>query len=166
MKKILTIILLFLSFIGKSQKIDYPYYYIKGNDTLGIVISVTQAQKIDNDYTLLNLLKQYKFNSDKLDSINIVINDDFKNEVAQLKLKSQNLEEQLNLKDSLINNLKDQISKYQSDQNLSNTQLQKSDEIINNYKKENRRLRFKNFLGFSVGGGSLIGIIILLLVKK
>ena len=166
MKKIILLISILISFISvKSQQ--YPSFYRSPHgDTLGIVFSIDQAQKIDNDYDLLNLYKQSNYKYEKLDSAYIIVVNGLNQQVAALRVKISTLEGINTLKDSAISNLKEQISKYKLDLSLADKQSIDKDLIINNYKKENRKLKTQKFLGFTIGGGSLIGIIILLLLKK
>lgn len=163
MKKILLLITLLLTFsFAFSQKsqpsMDFPQYYIKNGDTLGIIISLEQAQKIDNDYDMLELLKNYKLSFEKLDSAYIVVIDNLKQQVAVLNLKISNLEGIIKLKDSQIDNLKEQIDKYRRDNELANAQLKAKDEIISNYKKEKKSAFLKTFT-------LVIGVGILFLLK-
>lgn len=160
MKKTLLLLLSFLicSLLSFSQSTDFPQYYIKNGDTLGIIISLEQAQKIDNDYDMLDLLKNYKVAVDKLDSAYIFVIDNMKQQVAVLNLKISQLEGIIKLKDSQIDNLKDQIDKYRRDNDLANAQLKAKDEIIDNYKKEKKSAFLKTF-------ALVIGIGVLFLLK-
>jgi hypothetical protein len=164
MKKIIFLIFALFSIISlKSQTTgNYPFFYIKGYDTLGVVFSVEQAQKIDNDYQLLSLLKKSKIQSDSLSNAYITIVNSMGQQIAELKLKISTLEEKMLLKDSEINNLKDQIELYKRDIALAGEQSANKDKIITNYKKENRKLKFQKFFGFTVGGAALIAVIVLL----
>lgn len=160
MKKTLLLLLSFLicSLLSFSQSTDFPQYYIKNGDTLGIIISLEQAQKIDNDYDMLDLLKNYKVAVDKLDSAYIFVIDNMKQQVAVLNLKISQLEGIIKLKDSQIDNLKDQIDKYRRDNDLANAQLKAKDEIIDNYKKAKKSAFLKTF-------ALVIGIGVLFLLK-
>jgi|APCry1669189665_1035243.scaffolds.fasta_scaffold04455_4 hypothetical protein len=166
MKKLLILIFILISFSLKSQTI-YPSYYIKNGDTLGVIITIQQAQKIDNDYDLLSLLKEYKTKQDKLDSSYLVVIDNYGKEVATLKLKISTLEDLNNGKNLEIANLKSQIDGYKQDKLLSDLQLAKKDTIISNYKVQNIKLKVQRTVAFGVGGGlTIVGIILLLFVKK
>jgi TolA-binding protein len=162
MKKLLLLLTLTLSsFFVFSQKTDipeFPQYYIVNGDTLGIIISLEQAQKIDNDYDMLDLLRNYKVAVDKLDSAYIFVIDNMKQQVAVLNLKISQLEGIIKLKDSQIDNLKEQIDKYRRDSELANAQLKAKDEIIDNYKKEKKSAFLKTF-------ALVIGVGVLFLLK-
>ena len=168
MKRLIFLILtIFLVNNTKAQRLSeeavFPQFYIQNGDTMGITFSIKQAQKIDNDYDLLYLLKQAKFNYEKLDSASIVVINGLGQQVAELKIKVNKLEDINRQSDLQIANLKEQILKYERDSFFSAMQLAKKDTIINNYKKENRKLKTQRFLGFTIGGGSFLAVIILIL---
>lgn len=158
MKKILLLLsfLMSISFIfGQNKDVpEFPQYYIKNGDTLGVIISLEQAQKIDNDYDMLELLRNYKVSVDKLDSAYIFVIDNMKQQVAVLNLKITQLEGIIKIKDSQIENLKEQIDKYRRDNDLANAQLKAKDEIIDNYKKE-KKSAFLKTLTLIVAIGTL-----------
>jgi len=58
MKKLLTLLFSLIVILSFGQKQIPPYYLIENNDTIGVVLSVKQAQKLDNDLEMLKLLKQ------------------------------------------------------------------------------------------------------------
>lgn len=167
MKKILFLLLgLFtLTTLRAQVKQEYPQSYIKDGKTY-VVFTLEQAQKIDNDYDLLVLLKQSKAQYEKLDTANIIVINNLGAQVAELKLKINTLDGLLKDRDMQINNLKDQINKYEKDQLLANEQSMKKDSIISNNTKQIRKLKRQKFLGFTVGGGGLVSVIVLLLLKK
>ena len=169
MKKVLILLLSIFTIIStKAQfnNIDYPQYIVKNGDTIGVMITVSQAQKIDSDYDLLDLLKKAKVQSDKADSACVVVVNNLGHQVAELKLKVTKMDELVKIKDEQISNLKSQISKYEQDSFLSTKQLALKDEIIGNYKKENLKLKTQKIVGFTIGGGGLVAAIVLLLVKR
>jgi hypothetical protein len=169
MKKVLILLLSIFTIIStKAQfnNIDYPQYVVKNGDTIGVMITVSQAQKIDSDYDLLDLLKKAKVQSDKADSACVVVVNNLGHQVAELKLKVTKMDELEKIKDEQISNLKSQISKYEQDSFLSTKQLALKDEIIGNYKKENLKLKTQKIVGFTIGGGGLVAAIVLLLVKR
>ena len=164
MKKFLLFTLfLLLSILSKAQN-NFPHYYIKNGDTIGVVISIKQAQKIDNDYDLLSLLKKSKIEESKVDSAYIVVINNYGQEVAQLKLKISTMDDIDLIKDKEISNLRSQIDEYERDKLLSDLQLAKKDTIIQNYKGQVVKLKLQKTIAFSVGGGlTILGILLLLL---
>lgn len=168
MKKLLLLLAILLSFtVLKAQTGQYPSFYLdQKGDTLGVIFSIEQAQKIDNDYDLLNMFKQSKLQYEQLDSAYLIVIDKQNQQVASLKVKISELEDLDRMKDSQIKNLQEQIMKYKLDLSLSDKQSSDKDLIINNLKSDNRKLKVQKFFGFTIGGGSLVGIIVLLLIRK
>jgi hypothetical protein len=160
MKKIILLLILIIIFnVGKSQS-----YYINKGDTLGVIITVQQAQQLDKDYDLLNLLKEYKIKHDSLDAAYLIVVDNFGKKVAELNLKVSKLEEINTNKDNMISNLKAQIEQYKKDVLLGDSQSAKKDTIISTYRAQNVKLKIQRTIAFAVGGGlTLLGIILLIL---
>jgi len=167
MKKILLITLSFiLAFSAKSQLNQlYPRFYIQNGDTLGVIISIKQAQKIDNDYDILSLFKKSGKYSDSLQSSYILVVDNMGKEIAELKVKNSKFESIDSIQTEMISNLKLQILNYQKSDSLANKELADDNEIIKNYKKENTKLRIQKFISGTLGTGLLITVVTLLLVK-
>ncbi len=166
MKKILLLLLGIFTFITLKAQVseEYPRYYIKDGQTY-VIFTLEQAQKIDNAYDLLYLLKQSKLQYEKLDSANIIVVNRLGEQVAELKLKTNTLEDLVKDKSLQISNLKEQISKYERDRLLSNEQSIKKDSIISNNTKQIKKLKKQKFFGFTFGGGGLVAVILLLLLK-
>lgn len=65
--RIIILIFLFIGSInlyGQTEK--YPRYYIQGGDTLGVIYSIDQVQKIYNDQVLLSLFRGMRVGCDSL----------------------------------------------------------------------------------------------------
>lgn len=165
MKKLLLLLLILTSFTAKSQ-MKYPSFYIKNGDTLGVIISVKQAQQIDNAFDVLAILKRSKVSYDKLDSAYIKVVEETGRQIAELKVRVTKSDELVTLDKTEIKNLKTQIDKYEFDKKLSDIQIDNQKKIISNDEKEIRKLKTQRFLGFTIGGGSLIGVIVLLFIHK
>jgi hypothetical protein len=58
MKSIFLTILLSLTYLISSAQTELPRYLIEGGDTIGVIISIEQAQKLDNNSELLELFKK------------------------------------------------------------------------------------------------------------
>lgn len=180
MKKILiTILLSFFGFMSYSQvynrydvvsidsNLNNPRYLVGYTDTkadtIGIVLTIQQAQKIDNDLELLNLYKQVRSNCDSTVNFLVRVVDNYKkmNIVAQQTFKTY---------ESSIANLKLQIGNLNNQIEVKDNQLFFKENIIRNKdllieleEKEIKQLkRQKN--GLVIGGVSLgVGFIYMLL---
>lgn len=169
MKRILfLLIVMFSTFSSNAQTTDvkatddFPQYYVKGKDTIGVIFTVAQAQKIDNDYELLALLKKSKIQSDSLINAYITVVDLQGKQIAKLELKTSLLEDLNKIKDSEIENLKQQISQYKKDKVLSDSIIVNDNKQITSYKKEARKLRTQKYIFTGIGVAVAVAILVLL----
>lgn len=164
MKKILLFIALIISCISlKAQTTQQtPYYLVKNGDTVGVVISITQAQKIDNDLQLLSLLQDARVKESTLDSAYVSVIDNYGKEVAELNVKISAMQDIDTTKDSQINNLKQQIIQYQEYKKLADEQYLKQDTLITNYKKQVTKLKIQKDVGLAAGA---LGILLFIITK-
>lgn len=145
----------------------YPAYHIVNGDTIGIIITVKQAQKIDNDLELLQLFKASKVNCDSTIKTYLIIVDEYDKQIITLENKINVLTTIKDTQNSMINNLNLRINNYKEELSLADKQLSISDKIIKNDEKIIKRLKFKNYL--TIGGGILgtaLGLILGLMVIK
>jgi len=166
MKKLLQILVLLLASIPvfsqfSNQSDGYPKYLMNGKDTVGVVISVEQARKIDNDYDLIVLLKKYKSQCDSTQAAYVSVVDQLNNQIALLNVKISDMDSIKSTQKSMIDNLNQQINAYKSVINIGNQQAAKQNEIITNLTSENKKLKVQKYLG----GGLAVVIITFLLLK-
>lgn len=156
MKSILLFLFTLVSTCLYSQAVDVelPRYYIVQNDTVGIIISVEQAQKIDNDLEIKKLLELSMIKCDSLSNQYVVVVDKLNKQVAILELKINELNNASSTQNKMIGELKAKIDNYSKDLKLCDEQNKKKDEIISNQKKTIRKLTW--------GGGT--GVVALLVV--
>jgi len=143
-----------------------PYYY--DGIIIGVLFSVEQAQKIDNDYEMYTLMdsiiRQYGLN----DSITIGIINEQGKKIATLEVKVDNLEEMINDKESMIGNRDEVINELMDKVELQNRQIKLFKEKENSYEeekkaleKEVRRQKRQKILGFIATTATTVGIVIL-----
>lgn len=146
-----------------TPKIEYPSYYVNNNgDTLGILISVEQAQKVDNDLELLGLLKNMKFKSDSALSSYIIVVDKYENRIAILDAKISTLDSINSDRKEMINNLNKQIFNFKSQIDIADNQIRLNNDIIKNKDKRIRRLQVQKIFGFIGSGAFFVASAILL----
>jgi hypothetical protein len=146
---------------------SYPAYHIVNGDTVGIIITIKQAQKIDNDLELLQLFKASKINCDSTLKTYLIIVDEYDKQILTLENKINVLTTIKDTQNSMINNLNLRINNYKEDLVLADKQLSISDKIIKNDEKIIKKLKFKNYL--TIGGGILgttLGLLLGLMISK
>jgi|688.fasta_scaffold08041_17 hypothetical protein len=163
MKKIFITLLIFLSYltcIGQNTK-SFPQYYILEGDTVGIILSIEQAQKIDNDIEILKLLQTLSIECDSLDTYYIKIINGLEDVIVIYELKIQNLTEQSELKNQEIIKLKELISLREKQLILSDNQKKNDSLIIKGLKKDITKLKTKNVVTLTTG--ILVSVILVFL---
>lgn len=163
-KTILTLILTLTTLFCKSQDQNLPRYLVENNDTIGIVMSVEQAQSLDNSVELLNLFKQMSINCDMIDTIYIQIINSLEEKVALLEIQKKDLINQGKEKDIVINKLQTALGNCEKNVGLCNDQLELKNDEIKVLKKEIFRQKVKKLI--SVGGNVVLAIITTVIIIK
>ena len=160
MKSILAFIfscLLTLSSFGQStsDSTSYPQYYVVNGDTVGVILTIEQLQKIDNDLEIKNLLEKSLIDCDSLSSQYIVVVSKLENRVTILEVKNSELLKASEQQDQIIKQLNLKVSNYEKDLNLCDEQNKKKDTIISNQQSTINKLL--------IGGGALnLGLLVIL----
>lgn len=132
---IFTIPFTFCKSLNNSDSTEYPRYYIVNGDTLGVILTVEQVQKIDNDLELKILLEKSLIDCNSLSSQYIVVISNLENRIAILELKELELYNVNNTQSQIINKLNTEISIYNKELSLCDEQGKNKDSIIKNQKK-------------------------------
>lgn len=152
----LLFILTCISFVGFSgnpfKKEDLPQYYIQNGDTIGILLTVEQVQKLDNNSELLVLFKKLSIKCDSLDAYYVKVIDNMNDKMGLLEVKISNMSEQSKKQDDIIIKLKEQISIKQSQLDITEKQRSNDSIIIKDLKKDLRKSKFKNVIGWTATG--------------
>jgi len=162
MKLIFTIMLMISSILSFSQT-DYPRIEI---DSLGhkvVVMTIEQAQKIDNNLEILNLLEKQGTQYDSLNVAFLKVVDDLNKQVSLLELNVNKLKDQIMDKDIQISYLQQELSNSESNIKLCEIQKNNDKEEINILKKEVKKQKMQKFGGFIVGLAAIVGGVLVLL---
>jgi hypothetical protein len=135
-------------------------------DTMGIIFSLEQAQKIDNDLEMKSLLEKKGYACDSTLSKFIKLVDEKTAFISSLDLKIKSLEDLLKDKDLSIDNLNSRISNLNLDVIFSNQQLTRKDGIIQNKDVQINTLKVQRAWAIGGGvsallGGILIGVLLI-----
>lgn len=163
MKKIiLSLLFIIFSVIVYSQ--GYPRIE---TDSLGhkfVVMTIEQAQKIDNNFELLNLLKKQGFECDSLNLYYLRVIDNYGRQVALFELDINTLRELVGDKDRQILNLTEQLTNITRTDSLCEQQKLNNEEEIKVLKKEVKTQKIKKLIGYCVGLLGGLGSLTLVLV--
>ena len=150
MKKIILFLLILLNFNCFSQGKEYPIFDKDPNTgQMLVIMTLEQAQKLDNKTDLTDLFKNVDLEETKYDSACIKIVDTQNQEIAEMTTQE-------------ISNLQNQITNFQKDLQDCNKQFADQDQIIKDQKKIIKKQKLKMIVADVVGGLAIIGSIILL----
>lgn len=164
MKKfILSLLFILFSVIVYSQ--EYPRIE---TDSLGhkfIVMTIEQAQKIDNNFELLSLLKKQGSECDSLNLSYLKVIDNYGRQVSLFELDIKTIKEKVDDKDRQLINLNEQLTNMIRTDSLCEQQKLNNDEEIKVLKKEIKTQKIKKLIGYGVGllgsfGGLAIAILL------
>lgn len=166
MKNFLILLFLVISTISFSQEIEYPRYEV---DSLGqkvVVMTIEQAQKLDNNSDLLELFEQLNTQIGSYDSVCVQAINDKNVVISNQKVLIDELKNSLDTKDSAITNLQNQVTKYQVNEVILNDQITNLNQQIKLKDDKIRQQKTKMIIGGSIGGVSIIGLILGILLVK
>lgn len=166
MKNLLILLFGLLMSVNSFSQIDYPRYEV---DSLGqkvVVMTIEQAQKLDNNSELLELFEQLNTQIGSYDSICIQTINAKDVVISEQKVLIEQLKSSLDTKDAAITNLQNQISKYQENEILFNSQITNLNNQIKLKDDKIKDQRKKMIIGGSIGGVSIIGLILGILFVK
>ena len=103
---LLSLLILIIPTLSFSQNNDLPQYFIEGGDTIGILLSIEQVQKLDNNSQLLDLFKQLQIDCDNIETSYAGVINKCNEKIALLELNLSDFRNQSIEKDNLILNLK------------------------------------------------------------
>jgi uncharacterized protein (DUF3084 family) len=159
MKRFLLIFSLVLSLSSFAQ-IDYPRYE---KDSLGqqvVVMTISQAMKLDNNSELLGLFEKLNSQIGSYDSVCIKVINDKERVISAQKLQISSLKEALTNKDQKIQNLQKQIVLYIDRVGILEKQIENRETVISEKNLQIRGLKTKMIFGGIGGGVAIIGLVL------
>ena len=169
MKNFLTLIIgMILSLSAYSQysqpKIDYPRFEI---DSLGqqvLVMTIEQAQNLDNGADLLVLLQKQNTQMGQYDSVCVKVINDKEQVIASQKMEIAKLKESINNKDLQIKALQGEVVSYLKKILILEDQVNNRQQVIDEKNLQLRKMKTKMIVGGFGGGVAIIGLILSLLL--
>jgi polyphosphate kinase len=154
-----------ISFFAKSQTEDLPRYLIQNGDTVGVVISVEQAQALDNDAELLELFKKLRINCDNLDAHYVEVINAQNDQIALLKVNTKELQGQGVALNNQIESLKEQVQNSEKNNKLCDELILNKEKEIKILKKEIFRQKVKKIISVT-GNVILVAVTTILIIKS
>jgi uncharacterized protein (DUF3084 family) len=160
MKKLISFIIAVLFFSATYSQISYPKFDV---DSLGqkvVVLTVEQAQALDNNTDLLVLFEKLNGQIGTYDSVCLKVVNQKDSVIASQEVQINNLKNKLRVKDEKIANLQAEISKQEALVITLNSKITNKDAEIALHKGEIHNVKKKAFKR-----GAIIGAIVGFLVK-
>jgi len=145
---------------------DYPRIE---KDSLGnqlVVMTLEQAQALDNNTDLLILFEKLDSDINNIDTICVRVINEKDEVINQQTIQISKLKEALDNKDQQILNLQKSIEEKDKSILLLEKVITNKDTEINLHLGEIKRVKKKALVGGLVGGTSIIGLIIALIAIK
>jgi peptidoglycan hydrolase CwlO-like protein len=164
MKKLILAIILLITF-NVSAQIEYPRLEV---DSLGqaiVIMTVEQAQQLDNNADLLMLFEKLDGELGKYDEVCIRVIGQKDAVIAVQDLEIKKLKESLTNKDEQITKLQQEVILNEEKNESFTRELAKKDEEIKLHKDEIKRVKVNSVIGGSITSVAIIGLIIALVFK-
>jgi hypothetical protein len=147
----------FIGFECFSQTQQLPRYYIESGDTIGVILSIEQCQKIYNQQVLLELFEGYKFGCDSLMKKYFVIVNKYEQKQLVDKMLIEQHEKNQKDKDRTIAEYEKNEKNFNMDLTKCNSEIKLRDEKIANLNEINLQLKKQRnwLLGGTIGFGAL-----------
>lgn len=157
MKRLLLALgLILTSMLGFSQtpfvKEDLPQYYVQNGDTIGILLTIEQVQKLDNNSELLGLFEKLSIKCDSLDTYYVGVINKMNDKITILNLKVTKQDEAMKKQDDMVKDLKSKVANALLRLDLCEQQISNDSLIIKGLKQDLTRSRVKNIVGWSTTG--------------
>ena len=155
--------MILISFNLFSQT-DYPRYEKDSAGNYVVIMTVEQAQMLDNETDLLYLFEQLNSEIVNYDSVCVKVIRDKDEVISQQTIAINKLKEIVNVKNQEIIVLNSTIAvKDSTIQNLD-SQILKGEEQLNISKKKIRQLKTKMWIGGSGGGLAIIALVLAIIL--
>ena len=168
MKKFLTLIIGMIlslsSFAQYSKPIEYPKFEIDSNGQQVLVMTIEQAQNLDNSTDLLALLEKQNTQMGQYDSVCVKVINDKEQVIASQKMEIAKLKESINNKDLQIKALQGEVASYLRKILILEDEVANRQQVIDEKSLQLRKMKTKMVVGGLGGGVAIIGLILGLLV--
>ncbi len=143
-----------------SKPIEYPKFEVDSNGEQVVVMTITQAQSLDNGTDLLLLLEKLNTQMGDYDSICIKVINDKDLVIASQKVEISKLRESLNNKDEQIKALQGEVASYLKKIMILEDQLTNRQQVIDEKNLQIRKMKTKMIFGGIGGSVAIIGLVL------
>jgi len=154
MRTILTLIFATMLFTANAQK-SYPCYEKDSTGQVLVVMTIEQAQSLDNNTDLLSLFEKMNSQIGTMDSVCLKVVNEKDHVIASQTIQIYDLKSQVSKKADEIANLQKQVNELEKLNGCLGVVIENKDKEINLHIKDVRTAKAK----WGIGGG-VIGIIV------
>ena len=155
-KYTLIMIFMIISLFGYSQQNECPKIVIDSLGNKFVMMTIEQAQKVDNNFELVSLLEKGGSQCDSLNKSYLVVIDKQGNEIHLLELDIDEMRIRINDKNLQIVDLQNQLSNEVKNTALCDDQKVNDEKSISILKREVRRQKLQKFGAVIVGGAFIV----------
>jgi CHAT domain-containing protein len=137
----------------------------KINDTLCLILTYEQAQRVEIDLQLLEHYKQLAINNNENINVQIDLIDELNNHIVTLNGKITNYEEIVTNLEQTIFELNWVLSNKEREIEIANEQIATYNKIVKETEKQLKKEKRKNIFTYIGSGAVTVALIILLVVK-
>lgn len=164
MKLLATILLFLLPLIASAQS-GYPRIEKDSAGQVIVIMTLEQAQKLDNDSDLLTLFEKMDADIADYDYACIKVINEQGQVITSMNREIINLKEQCRVKDAKVDTLQANVNTYIAKELIWKKEVENNQKIAEEYKKELRISKWRNIIGGSSSGLIIIGLITALILK-
>ncbi len=147
-----------------AQTTDYPKIEKDSTGQVVVVMTIEQAQKLDNAGDLLVLFEKMNAQLGSYDDACVKVVNEQQQVIATQKIQISELKSRIDIKANEILNLQTQIENYKKDLADCDKQSANKDKIISDQKDTIKKQKTKMILGGTLGGAAIIALTILLIL--
>jgi len=162
MKKILLLAVLLIS-LNVFTQIDYPRFDVDSLGQTVVVMTIEQAQVLDNKAEMLALFESMNSDINEYQEFCVKVINEKEEVIAKQDIQIKNLSDLNSNKDDQIENLKSQIVNYQVKETMWSEEVLNKDKEIKLHKEKINKQRNRMILGGSIGGAIISGLIAIIL---
>ena len=158
MKKFIIFLALTLSSLTAFSQTEYPKIQTDSSGMTLVIMTVEQAQELDNATDLLELLEKANAKIADLDSMFIRVVAENERVIAEQALLVKDLKKQSEIKEMRIATLLSEVSTYQSKAENLEKDIKNLEKQNQERDKEIKRLNFKVLINKSFGAAAMVAV--------